>query len=139
MISPRLRQIVRDRARHCCEYCHLGEEDLPLWPFHLDHIVAEQHSGTSEPENLAWACQRCNLCKGTNLTAIDPDSALMVRLFNPRTDRWEEHFLVQNSGIRGITPTGRATAWLLQMNCAERMDLRRELMTMGRWPRPHVG
>ena len=63
----------------------------------------------------------------------------MVRIFNPRTDRWEEHFLVQNSGIRGITPIGRATAWLLQMNCAERMNLRRELMTMGRWPRPHTG
>jgi hypothetical protein len=60
-------------------------------------------------------------------------------VISPRTDQWEEHFHVHNIGIEGITPTGRATAWLLQMNCVERMDLRRELMAMGLWPRPHVG
>lgn len=137
-MSPRLRQLVRDRAHRRCEYCHLREEDLPLWPFHLDHIVAEQHSGTDDPQNLAWACQRCNLCKGTNLTAVDPDSTNIVRLFHPRTERWEDHFIIQNSGIWGISSIGRATVWLLQMNCAERMRLRTELMASGRWPRPAV-
>jgi len=27
----------------------------------LDHIVAGQHSGSSDQTNLAWACQRCSL------------------------------------------------------------------------------
>ena len=84
--------------------------------------------------NLAWACQRCNLCKGTNLSAIDPDSAQVVRLFHPRADRWEEHFTIENVRIVGLTPTGRATVWLLQMNTAERMELRAELRALGRWP-----
>jgi hypothetical protein len=133
-MSPRIREHVRERAGGRCEYCRFHEEDLPLWPFHLDHIVAEQHLGTDDPANLAWACQRCNLCKGTNLTAIDPDSARIVRLFSPRTDRWEEHFAFEANCILGLTPTGRATAWLLQMNCTERMELRTELMASGRWP-----
>lgn len=71
-MSPRTRQFVRKRAEERCEYCRFHEEHLPLWPFHLDHIIAEQHAGTDEPENLAWARQRCNLCKGTNSPRLTP-------------------------------------------------------------------
>ncbi len=136
MTSTRLRPLVRRRAGRRCEYCHFHEEHLPLWPFHLDHIIAEQHAGPTNLQNLAWACQRCNLCKGTNLTAVDPDSAQVVRLFNPKTDRWEDHFAFQKDRITGRTPTGRATVWLLQMNSAQRVELRAELRAGQRWP-PH--
>jgi len=128
-----VRHFVRRRAGACCEYCRFHENDLPLWPFHLDHIVAAQHFGTSDPDNLAWACQRCNLCKGANLTAVDPDSAQIVRLFNPRADRWADHFVLDGERIAGLTPTGRATVWLLQMNCQDRMELRSELSAAGTW------
>jgi len=134
--ATRLRQVVRKRAAQRCEYCRFHERDLPLWPFHLDHIVAEQHHGGDDPQNLAWACQRCNLCKGTNLTGVDPDSAQIVRLFHPRTDRWGKHFASQGDRILGLTAIGRATVWLLQMNCEERVELRAELRASGRWPRP---
>jgi 5-methylcytosine-specific restriction endonuclease McrA len=134
---PRLRKLVRDRAAQRCEYCRFHEYDLPFWPFHLDHIVPQQHSGTANPDNLAWACQRCNLCKGTNLTGIDPDSTQVVPLFHPRGDCWEEHFTLLENRIMGRTPTGRATVWLLQMNRDERLELRAELMASGRWPPPH--
>jgi len=130
-----IRQLVRERAGRRCEYCHLHEDDLPLWPFHLDHIVAGQHFGTDDPENLAWARQRCNLCKGSNLTAVDPDSAQVVRLFNPRTDCWADHFALDGERIAGLSPTGRATVWLLQMNCEDRLALRSELIATGRWGR----
>jgi hypothetical protein len=132
-MPTRLRRLVRERAGRRCEYCLFHEEHLPLWPFHLDHIVAEQHRGSAILENLAWACQRCSLCKGTNLTAVDPDSARVVRLFNPRIDRWEEHFTEDGPRIVGLTPVGRATAWLLQMNSEERKELRAELIVAGRW------
>ncbi len=132
------RRLVRERAVRRCEYCRFHEEDLPLWPFHLDHVVAAQHAGTDDPANLAWACQRCNLCKGTNLSAIDPDSAQVVRLFDPRSDRWEEHFGMEKDRIAGLTPVGRATTWLLQMNSAARMELRTELLALGRWPAEKV-
>ena len=136
LMSPRDRQFVRERANARCEYCHFHEDHLPLWPFHLDHIVAQQHLGPDEPTNLAWACQRCNLCKGTNLMGVDPDSSRIVALFNPRTDRWDEHFVLEASRIVGVTPTGRATAWLLQMNTDQRVELRGALLASGRWHEP---
>ncbi len=40
----------------------------------------------------------------------------------------------ENDRIVGLTPAGRATVWLLQMNTATRMELRTELMSLGRWP-----
>ena len=134
-MSEALRQQVRERAGRRCEYCRLSERDLSLWPFHLDHIVAGQHFGSANSaENLAWACQRCNLHKGTNLSAVDPDSTNVVRLFNPRADQWLEHFQVDAGRIEGRTATGRATVWLLQMNGDERIDLRVALALLGEWP-----
>ena len=134
-MSEALRQQVRERADRRCEYCRLNETDLSLWPFHLDHIVAEQHFGSATSSaNLAWACQRCNLHKGTNLSAVDPDSTNVVRLFNPRSARWAEHFQIVSARIEGRTPTGRATVWLLQMNTDERVELRAALSSIGDWP-----
>jgi len=133
-MSKRLRQLARTRALRRCEYCLLHERDLPLWPFHLDHIIARQHRGPHYSENLAWACQRCSLCKGTNLASVDPDSGDVVRLFHPRHDRWERHFAIESDRIAGKTPLGRATVWLLQMNTDQRLELRRELRMLRRWP-----
>ena len=133
-MSPAVRQAVRDRAGSRCEYCGFREEHLPLWPFHREHVVAEQHGGTDALENLAWSCQRCNLRKGTNLSGIDPDSGSVVRLFHPRTDAWSENFVADGDGrIRGSSPIGRATVWLLQMNSLERVEMRRLLLSAGRW------
>lgn len=47
-------------------------------------------------------------------------------LFNPRRDRWDEHFAYRGGGIVGRTPTGRATVRLLQMNAPRRVELREE-------------
>jgi 5-methylcytosine-specific restriction endonuclease McrA len=133
MTRRTLRSAVRRRANARCEYCHFREEHLPLWPFHLDHVVARQHQGRRGLANLAWACQRCNLLKGTNLSGIDPDSGEVVRLFNPRTDRWDDHFAVRRARIVGTTASGRATVWLLQMNSPQRVSLRTILQQDGLW------
>jgi len=58
----------------------------------------------------------------------------VVRPFHPRADRWEKHFKFERDRIVGLTPTGRATVWLLQMNTAERRELRAELAALNRWP-----
>ena len=128
-----LRSQVRRRAEERCEYCGFRESHLPLWVFHLDHIVARQHRGQDSLKNLAWSCHRCNLHKGTNLTGVDPDSERIVRLFNPRTDRWGKHFAIRSGRIAGLTATGRATVWLLQMNSDERVTLRALLLEDGTW------
>ena len=83
--------------------------------------------------NLAWSCHRCNLRKGTNLVARDPDSAAVVPLFNPRTSSWDASFRIHEGRILGLTPSTRATAWLLQMNADERVRLRRLLQEEGLW------
>ena len=133
MTQRRLRQAVRLRAQERCEYCQFREEHLRLWPFHLDHVIARQHKGPGSLVNLAWACQRCNLLKGTNLTGVDPDSGTAVRLSNPRTDRWSRHFALRGGRILGLTSKGRATVWLLQMNSEERVTLRMMLQEDGLW------
>jgi hypothetical protein len=120
------RQEVRVRANGRCEYCRLPQAAVYL-RFHVEHVIARQHGGTDELSNLALACDRCNLCKGPNIAAIDPAGGALVRLFNPRTDDWETHFLIHNGTIEGLTEIGRVTVALLQMNAEHRVLLRKFL------------
>ncbi len=64
--------------------------------------------------------------KGPNLTSIDLDTGAAVRLFNPRLDDWSEHFLFEAGEVLGLTPTGRATVRLLNINAPRRVQLRQE-------------
>ncbi|MBV9155816.1 MAG: HNH endonuclease [Acidobacteriaceae bacterium] len=124
---------VRKRARHRCEYCLLPQA-LFRRPFHIEHIIAKQHGGATDLDNLALACWQCNLKKGPNLSGIDPQTGLLVRLFHPRQDQWAEHLELQQSAtalerieIVGLTPVGRATVRLLDMNEELRQAIRFEL------------
>ena len=125
-MDPAVRELVRTRASNACEYCRIPQEATPVIPFHVEHIVSRQHGGTDNPATLALACDRCNAYKGPNLTSIDPDSGVMVALFNPRQDVWTDHFVLRHGHIVGLTSTGRATARLLNMNAARRVELRLE-------------
>ena len=91
-MDERLRQTVRERADHRCEYCCLPQDAEPFFAYHVEHIVARQHGGSNDDGNLALACYHCNAHKGPNLSGLDPESGALVRLFNPRLDKWEEHF-----------------------------------------------
>lgn len=120
------REAVRQRALERCEYCQ-----LPEWAhertFHVEHIIAKQHDGSDDDTNLALACDRCNLYKGPNLSSIDPLTVQIVTLFHPRRDQWSEHFRLRSAVLEGLTPTGRATVRLLQMNAWRRVQLRRKI------------
>ena len=131
MIPPALRRQVRERASQRCEYCQLPDILPALVPFHLEHIVARQHGGSDDYENLAWACHRCNERKGTNLSGVDPDTGQVVRLFHPRTNQWERHFALDGMRVAGLSPAGRATVWLLEMNAERRLALRNFLKSRG--------
>ncbi|MGH9396165.1 MAG: HNH endonuclease [Terriglobia bacterium] len=124
------RELVRRRAENRCEYCLLPQKFSEL-THHIEHIVAKQHGGRDDIDNLALACHRCNLCKGPNLTGIDPVSGDVVPLFHPRRDQWAGHFLFRGVRIEGITPVGRATVHVLAMNDARRVELRSELLGHG--------
>ena len=124
------RKFVRERAENRCEYCLLPQQYAEL-THHIEHIIAKQHGGSDEADNLALACHRCNLRKGPNVTGIDPDTEQIVQLFHPRRDNWQNHFRFRGPYIEGITPTGRATVRVLTLNDARRLDLRLELIARG--------
>jgi len=132
MIDAAVRDLVRRRADERCEYCRLPQHADEA-KFHIEHILAQQHAppGADEPDNLALACHRCNLHKGTNLSSVDPVSGEVAMLFHPRRDEWHQHFTLQAALIVGLTPTGRATAQLLQFNARRRLEFREGLIAEG--------
>jgi hypothetical protein len=124
------RDLVRQRAGDRCEYCRLHQEHSGL-RHHIEHIMAKQHGGADDADNLALACHRCNLHKGTNLTGIDPRTGEVTPLFHPRRDRWSDHFTFEGARIDGISAAGRATVQVLSMNDARRLELRTEVLKRG--------
>jgi hypothetical protein len=118
-----LLELVRSRADGLCEYCHLPQQFSEL-RFHVEHIIPRQHAGGDDAEKLALACPDCNLLKGPNLTAVDPTTHRVARLFHPRRHKWREHFALDGALIVGKTPAGRATASLLRMNEGQRLRVR---------------
>ena len=130
-MEPTIRNEVRQRAGNRCEYCRLRQEDEEENPFHIEHIIAQQHGGTDALENLALACSWCNAVKGPNLSSIDPDSGELTRLYHPRKDRWPEHFRREGPYILGLTSVGRTTAWLLRFNDTDNLNQRHLLLELG--------
>lgn len=124
------KDLVCRRAGDRCEYCRLPQEATPFITFHVEHIVAKQHLSDDidpdDPSGLALSCDRCNAFKGPNLSSIDTDTGEVVPLFHPRNDSWEDHFTIDGAKIVGISPTGRATARLLNMNDLRRVELRKQ-------------
>jgi hypothetical protein len=102
----------------------LRQEEDPFFRFHIEHVIARQHRGPTDADNLALSCHSCNLHKGPNLSGIDPETGSTVALFHPRVQRWEEHFVRRGRIIVGLTDVGRATVEVLAMNAPARQDLR---------------
>jgi len=96
-------------------------------PHEVDHIVAEKHDGLTVAENLALACALCNKRKGTDLTTIDPQTSLITPLFNPRKDRWEQHFRIETGTLIAMSPSARVTIKLLNLNDPQLVEIRRLL------------
>jgi hypothetical protein len=132
-ITPRIRQQVIERAAGRCEYC-LMHQDWSPYSHEVDHLIARKHGGKTVLANLALACLPCNRRKGSDLTAIDPASGEIVPLFNPRMQAWDEHLVFNGAYIIGMTPTGRATVFLLALNMPERVVKRQALMAEGLYP-----
>lgn len=129
-MGARLKIQVRRRAHFCCEYCQFPERFAEL-RFQVDHIVPQQHGGPTVSANLAWSCLRCNKHKGPNLSGIDPATGQVVRLFHPRNDRWVEHFVWNQAKLVGLTPVGRATVNVLQINSPDAALVREALLDEG--------
>jgi hypothetical protein len=123
---------VKQRAGGRCEYCQLSEADSEL-PFQMDHVVARKHGGGTNAENLAYACLYCNSYKGPNLAGVDPLTGEVVRLFNPRTEKWADHFEWRGAWLSGISPQGRVTIHVLKINDNEAVLVRQNLIREGQF------
>jgi hypothetical protein len=90
--------------------------------------------GGDDLNNLALACYHCNLHKGTNLVGFDPDTGKLARLFNPRLQQWNRHFVWNGALHVGRTATGRATIPVLGINLRGRINMRQALNDEGTFP-----
>jgi len=151
-----VRQVVRPRAHDACEYCLLPTSGQ----FQIDHaipsalwsacVAGQLHpaggpiSSRRRPDHLdtfAWCCAFCNLGKRQQVTYRIGTQAL--RLFDPRGDRWAEHFTFANSYllIVGLTPIGVATQRALGLNSGELsgpLGTRHDAILDGRYPPPWI-
>ena len=125
-IPAALRRQVEERANNRCEYC-LVPNSVSFFPHEIDHVIPEKHGGKTDADNLALTCWRCNRHKGTDLGSYDPETGEFSFLFNPRKQKWSEHFVDENTTIHGLTPEGRTTVKLLQLNNDERLGERKRL------------
>jgi len=133
-IGGALRRLVAGRAFYQCEYCLLSEDDS-FSPHQVDHIVSRKHGGLSVPSNLAYACLRCNTWKGSDIASVEPPTCRLTPLYNPRQQRWADHFQLEDAIIEPLTAEGVVTARLLRLNLDQRVAERRLLIAIGRYPR----
>lgn len=116
-VAVELRKQVRADAGRRCGYCR-SSEVLTGMPLEIEHIIPEAAGGPTVRKNLWLACHRCNEYKGNRIQATDPLTGKRVTFFNPRMQRWPDHFTWSPDGtlVVGLTPCGRVTVAALRLN-----------------------
>ncbi len=130
-LSPKLRAFIAERAQNRCEYCQC-RSDCACESFEGEHFIPVSKGGSNESDNLAFTCRGCNSRKSDRTIVHDILTNQFVPIFNPRLERWDEHFAWTEDFlyIIGLTPTGRATVDALQLNRKGVVNLRM-LMKLG--------
>ena len=134
-ISIELREEVRSRANKCCEYCKSQDKYSPT-TFTIDHIIPLSLNGTSNFDNLAYACFLCNRLKSNKLKSFDVISEKWIALYNPRIDIWDNHFIWSEDTVHiiGLSTIGRSTVNELKLNREKLIEYRTCLMLFGTHP-----
>lgn len=134
-INEAVRKQIRTMAGNRCGYCRSLQKYV-LGMLEIDHIIPKAKGGTDDPDNLWLACRLCNGYKGTQTHAVEPKTGQRVQLFNPRQQRWSEHFQWSDDGtqIIGRTACGRATVIALQLNNLIAVTVRQQWVMAGWHP-----
>lgn len=120
-MSTYLPEELRSRTKQAdgnrCQYCLTSEANSGT-PLTCEHITPRSKGGPTSFENVCRACRTCNEFKGDATSGVDPLTGEMVPLFNPRIQRWSDHFewSADATKVEGLTPVGRATVIALRMN-----------------------
>lgn len=138
-ISEHVKSRIRKTAKNRCGYCQ-SQQKYVLGVLEIEHIIPKASAGSDDEENLWLSCRLCNSYKGTQTRAIDPISEQSAQLFNPRTQRWSQHFTWSEDGVYiiGVTPCGRATVVALQLNNIYAVTVRQAWTSVG-WHPPKDG
>ena len=138
-ISRKTKRFVVSRAYGLCEYCLCPASHSPA-PFSVEHIIPSINGGTNSIDNLALSCQGCNNHKYIHIHAKDPLTSQVVRLYDPRTHDWKEHFAWSDDRllIIGLTQTWRATVDALRLNRINVQNVRKILILAGLHPPAHL-
>lgn len=89
-IPSALRDLLAERDKRRCAYCLTTEENCGL-RMHVDHIIPEVAGGLTTPDNICLACFSCNVQKGVQQAAVDPQTGETVPLFHPLHQQWAAH------------------------------------------------
>lgn len=146
-----VRLAVRLRARDAWEYCLLPTAGA----FHVDHVIPPAlwnsyvagrlspvryrpgRLGPDHLDNFAWSCPFCNIAKGQEVAFRL--GRRTSRLFDPRLDRWREHFVFVHNYlfIVGLPGIGQATEKALGFNdqrLGGPLGTRHDATLVGRYP-----
>jgi hypothetical protein len=126
---------VAERAGDRCEYCRAPERVFNF-AFEVEHIFPRAAGGDDSLDNLALACESCNLYKSYATTGRDELEGRDMPLFHPRRDRWDDHFRFdsETGEVHGRTATGRATVSRLKINSRFQLRARRQWTRLGLYP-----
>jgi hypothetical protein len=126
---------VAAHAEFHCEYCRAPEEMFNM-EFEVDHIFPRSRGGGDTLDNLALCCRHCNSRKRKYIEFIDPETKKTERLFNPFSDKWNEHFRFdpETNFIIGTSPEGRATVNCLKMNRHTQVKVRPKWIKANSFP-----
>ncbi|MBZ0306097.1 MAG: hypothetical protein K8I82_08530 [Anaerolineae bacterium] len=115
-------QLLKAADRRC-EFCR-----TPL-PHAINLMVGELDPQEQfKFDNLCLECMYCHKFRVNRTGKIfDPLTLRDAALFNPRQDRWLEHFTWSVDGLHlvGLTPTGRATIIHLRLHSQYHQNLRK--------------
>jgi hypothetical protein len=129
---------IAKAAENRCGYC-LSHQRYVMSKLEIEHIFPRDLGGTDEEENLWLSCGLCNRHKATQIEHFDEETQISVKLFNPRTQIWAEHFAWSAAGVEiiGLTAIGRMTVKALKLNNEIAVEVRRNWITAG-WHPPKI-
>lgn len=91
-VTSEVGQRVAQRSDFLCEYCLIAEEDT-FFGCEVEHIISLKHGGSSDLDNLAYACVFCNRLRErmwarSPRPVNSPDSSTLERTVGQITFSW---------------------------------------------------